>query len=102
MPLGIPLQQLTLKVQTLLDSLDLCLGILGAALIAVCTLHGVVFHLCIELDLRFCTGRTNGDLGAILAEPLQHVAGGRHVQRLLAAVGIGLLQGSIVFPNDYL
>jgi hypothetical protein len=44
-----------LEIQALLDSLDLLLGSLGAALVAACTLEAGILHLGIELNLWLCT-----------------------------------------------
>ena len=87
------------KSQALFDSLYL----LGTALVAVHivgrALHGVL-DLDIELDLRLSTRRTDADLCVVVTEPLEHVAGLRHVELGRLALGICSLKALVVLPQD--
>ena len=89
------------EAEALLDAFHLLEAGFGATLVAAFALHGVL-HLDVELDLRLSAGRTDADLGAIVAEPLQHVALVGHVDRRLASVGVGLLQFEEVLADHHL
>ena len=56
------------------EACNLRRGVLVAAFIVGCCCHGVVYFE-IELDFRFCSGRSDAHFGAVGSEILQHIGG---------------------------
>ena len=88
-----------LEVQALLDGLNLLLSSLRATLVVGSTSETGILDLRVELNLRLGTRRTNRNLRTILAEPLQHVRGVRHVELCHAAVSLLGFECLIVLPQ---
>ena len=75
--------------QRLLHLLHLGLGAVEAGCVVGSTLH-VVLYLDVELDFGLGSAGSHTHLGAVLAEVLQHVALGWHVDGSLVALSVAL------------
>ena len=89
------------ETQLLLDFLYLGHTFLLATGIASCALHSAL-DLEVELNLRLGSRWSYAKFGAILAEPLQHIAGSRHIKFGDIALAIGLGQALEVLRTYYL
>lgn len=90
-----------LETQLLLDFLYLGHTFLLATGIASCALHSAL-DLEVELNLRLSSRWSYTKFGTIFAEPLQHIAGSRHIKFGDIALAIGLGQALEVLRAYYL